>query len=281
MWKDDVLMLVPTIRAKRALRSLWIQSALLWMALGCSTAPLQQDDHYYLAKDKHQHAASWSYSGATGPAFWGDLSKGYRMAKLGKQQSPIDIDTSALVAGNLGGLVFHYRGETPGMVNNGHTIQHNHEDDGSRIEFEGKRFLLEQFHFHAPSEHTIDGKHFPVEIHLVHRASDGEIAVVAVFLEEGSSSIALRLIAGEKMPDKHGEKATMKQPVYLRDLLPSKASYYTYEGSITTPPCTEGIRWILLKHRVEASADLLQKMASILQGNNRPVQPLHGRKVEH
>jgi len=248
--------------------------------MGCNTTPEEPDDHYYLVKGEHQHEVPWSYSGKTGPAYWGDLSEGYRMAKLGKQQSPINIDTSALVAGNLGGLDFHYRGETPGMVNNGHTIQHDHEDDGSRIEFEGKSFRLEQFHFHAPSEHTINGKHFPLEIHLVHRASDGEIAVVAVFIEEGSSSAALRLIAGEKMPDKQGDLATMKQPVYLRDLLPAEAAYYTYAGSFTTPPCTEGVRWILLKHRVEASAELLQKLAGILKRNNRPVQPLHGRKVK-
>ncbi len=251
----------------------------VFLATACNSAPQGASDHFYLDKQATEHAAEWSYEGETGPDHWGDLSPQYRLATTGKMQSPINIDTHTVKIEDLPELELHYGGETPDFVNNGHTIQHNQENDGSELIVGGKHYRLEQFHLHAPSEHTIDGRLLPLEIHVVHKAADGEIAVIAVFVEEGKSSAALKLIADAQIPDHKGDTGSLKQPILMRHLLPVEPHYYTYRGSFTTPPCTEGVRWFVLKHRLEATGPLLRKMADALKNNHRPVQALNGRVV--
>lgn len=246
----------------------------------CSSAPEETPDHFYLDKQASQHAVEWSYEGDTGPEHWGDLNPRYGLAQTGKMQSPIDIDTAAVVIGELPELTLRYRGEAPAYINNGHTIQHDQDDDGSELVVDGKHYRLEQFHIHAPSEHTFNGRFLPLELHLVHKAADAEIAVIAVLFEEGESSTALQLLAESEVPDHEGERGKVKQPILVRDLLPKEPEYYTYRGSFTTPPCTEDVRWFVLKYHVQATAPLLNKIAKALKNNNRPVQPLNGRTVQ-
>jgi carbonic anhydrase len=236
--------------------------------------------HYYLQKEAHEHAAEWGYEGATGPEHWGELSPEYRLATEGKNQSPVNIDTTLVERATLPDLNFRYGMERPVFLNNGHTLQHD-EEGGSELEVGGQLYRLEQLHFHTPSEHTIDGRHAPLEVHLVHMTSDGEVAVVAVLVQEGESSNAIQLLAGAHMSDETGETVTIaREPVDPRELLPSDRSYYSYVGSFTTPPCTEGVRWFVLRQPGEAiSPGLLSEIAEILNGNNRPVQPLNSRVV--
>lgn len=246
----------------------------------CGPGSKDEVEHYYLKKAEHKPAAHWSYEGATGPEHWGELSPSYSLAVNGKRQSPINIDTSSVVEEAQAELIFRYRvKKKPDFINNGHTLQHEQEDDGSEIEVGGKHYRLEQFHIHTPSEHTIDGQHFPLELHMVHKAADGEIAVLAIFYKEGNSSQALKYIADVEVPSEKGEGAAMQQSIRLDELIPDKPDYYSYSGSFTTPPCTEGVRWFILKQALEADGVLLSKIADVLKANNRPVQDLNGRTV--
>lgn len=159
--------------------------------------------HHYFSKTPHEHAAKWGYSGDAGPAFWGQLDPSYRLASSGKQQSPIDINTKATPAAALPELKFDYRRERIAAFNNGHTIQHS-EAPGSFLHVGDEKYSLEQFHVHAPSEHTIDGKHFELEIHFVHKSKSGQVAVVAV-LVQGDEHAELYLPLANDLPKKPGE----------------------------------------------------------------------------
>ncbi|MCF6312536.1 MAG: carbonic anhydrase family protein [Verrucomicrobiales bacterium] len=254
--------------------------AIVLFIVSCGPGEKDKSEHYYFKKTAHHPDIHWSYEGATGPEYWGKLSASYRLADTGKKQSPVNIDTSKVVVDNLPELIFRYHsGERPDFINNGHTLQHQQEQDGSEIEVAGKHYQLEQFHLHSPSEHTIDGKHFPIELHMVHKAKDGEVAVLAIFYKAGESSQALNYIASAKLPDKKGNKSVMKQGIRLNDLVPTQPEYYTYSGSFTTPPCTENVKWFVLKQELEADEELLKNLAEILKHNNRPIQDLDGREI--
>lgn len=159
--------------------------------------------HHYFSKTPHEHAAKWGYSGDAGPAFWGQLDPSYRLASSGKQQSPIDINSTKAAPAELPELKFDYRRERIAALNNGHTIQHS-EAPGSFLHVGGEKYSLEQFHVHAPSEHTIDGKHFELEIHFVHKSKSGQVAVVAV-LVQGDEKTELYLPLANDLPKKPGE----------------------------------------------------------------------------
>ena len=234
------------------------------------------DEHYYFAKSEHQHKAEWGYTGKIGPKFWGRLDRAWSMASHGKRQSPINI-VSDVPARELPLLKFDYKTENLSAFNNGHTIQHN-EAPGSFLVVGDKRYALEQFHVHTPSEHTIDGRHFPMEVHFVHKSSNGEFAVVAVLVEVSDrAGISIPYYVG--LPDEKGESVRYKGRRNPVDFLPKNRDYYDYSGSFTTPPCTEGVRWFVLKTPVQKDARRIQRFADMLKDNNRPVQSLNGRKV--
>ena len=216
----------------------------------------------------------WSYSGAHGPDHWADLSS-KNTACAGKNQSPIDL--AGFIKADLTPLAFSYRAGGNEVVNNGHTVQVNYAK-GSTITVDGIPFELIQFHFHAPSENLIEGRSFPLEAHLVHANRDGELAVVALLFTEGADNPALAEI-WSAMPTKEGEER-LSRPFAVDRLLPAERDYYRYSGSLTTPPCTEGVRWLVLKHSATASRAQIDAFAHLLHGhNNRPVQPTHGRPV--
>ncbi len=246
-----------------------------------STSVSAQDPpvaHHYFSKTAHEPIAKWEYSGALGPEFWGQLDPSYRQASSGKHQSPIDISTEKTADVKLSELKFDYRQELIASLNNGHTIQHNNAP-GSFLLVDGERYSLEQYHVHAPSEHTIDGKQFDMEIHFVHKNESGAVAVVGVLVRRELGA-KLEFPLYNDLPEKVGERVTFEGTRNPSDFLPRKREYFSYTGSFTTPPCTEPVRWIIMKNPISAPPQLIERFISILKKNNRPVQPLNDRVVE-
>jgi carbonic anhydrase len=229
-----------------------------------------------------QWKTPWSYEGARGPDHWGDLDPDYAACKVGKEQSPIDIRDA--VKANLPSLRFEYRSSPlKYLINNGYTVRVNYHDApgaGDFLIFGNTRYHLTQLHFHHPSEETIDGKHYPMEVHLMHQSSDGKIAGVVVFLKAGNPNATVRQI-WEHMPmTRGGEDAIPGVEIDSAGLLPSNLGYYVYQGSITAPPCAEGVTWIVLKTPVTVSAGQIGAFAKLYPHDARPVQPLNGRIVQ-
>jgi carbonic anhydrase len=219
--------------------------------------------------------AHWAYSGAEGPENWASLSPDYG-ACSGKNQSPIDL--SGFVEADLSPIQFSYQAGGTEILNNGHTVQVNYAP-GSTIELDGHVFELKQFHFHAPSENHINGKSFPMEAHLVHSDKDGHLAVVAVMLEEGPANKALEA-AWAKMPEQEGDKHALPDAVLAEALLPPDRDYFRFNGSLTTPPCSEGVWWLVMKAPISASKEEIEHFAHVMHHpNNRPLQPVNARPV--
>ena len=235
-------------------------------------APLYAND---AAAHTGEHKIHWGYEGAGAPANWGKLDPKYHMCSEGVNQSPINIDR--LLDAKLPELTYDYKSASKEVVNNGHAIQVNFEG-GSTVEVDGIKFELKQYHFHSPSENNINGKSFPLEAHFVHLSKDGQIAVVAVMFEEGAKNDILEKI-WEKMPMEPGKKVDLKLDNAL-ELLPKDHDYYRFNGSLTTPPCTEGVRWIVLKKPATLSKEQIEKFKKVMgHPNNRPLQPLDARVV--
>jgi len=222
------------------------------------------------------HGAPWGYTGDIGPEHWGDLDYRYIRCSTGKNQSPVNL--TGMVEADLAPIEIAY-GSTPvEVVNNGHTIQVNIAP-GSTLTFYGQTFELKQFHFHTPSENKIDGKSFPLEAHFVHADKDGNLAVVALMFEEGDKNEVLEAF-WSAMPENSDSKNKLENAPTPDKLLPESKDYYYFNGSLTTPPCSEGVRWIVLKAAATVSKDQVEKFAHVMHHpNNRPVQPLNARKV--
>lgn len=223
-------------------------------------------------------ASHWSYDGEGSPEHWGNLDDAWKTCLSGKNQSPINIDST--LNAHLTPLETHYTDGPTTLINNGHTIQAG-ESKSTRdtIVLDGKTWTLQQFHFHAPSENTIHGKKYAMEMHLVHSNAEGELVVVAVMFDQGAKNEALEEL-WRKMPAQAGQSATLATALDLNSLLPDNKTYWRFSGSLTTPPCSEGVTWIVLKHPLTLSADQLEKFSHTLHhANNRPVQSLHGRIV--
>ncbi|WP_020410874.1 carbonic anhydrase [Hahella ganghwensis] len=229
-----------------------------------------------LAPKALSEESKWSYTGNEGPAYWSTLDQDYLTCGQGKNQSPINLTN--MVEGKLPEISLQYSGKATEVVNNGHTIQVNYAP-GSTLELNNKKFELKQFHFHSPSENTIKGESFPLEAHFVHADENGNLAVLALMLKEGEENQALQPV-WEKMPLDSGEKEALTTPINTADILPSSHAYYRFNGSLTTPPCSEGVRWLVLKDSVTISKEQLEKFnQSIPFDNNRPVQPVNARVI--
>jgi len=226
--------------------------------------------------EKMLHKMHWSYEGDTGPGHWGSLDDKFGVCETGQSQSPIDIQTSGMTQ-NAKPIEFHYSTSAIKVINNGHTIQANY-DKGSYATIGGKRYDLLQFHFHSPSEHTVDGKPADLVAHLVHKAEDGELAVVGVLFKQGKENEFLKPI-WSGLPLESGTKTESSNTIFVSNMLPEDKSYYHYTGSLTTPPCSEGVNWNVLSTTVEASATQIEAFTSIFSKSARPTLPLHGRMV--
>jgi carbonic anhydrase len=222
------------------------------------------------------HAPHWGYGGEHGPEQWGGMEAAFSSCKLGKEQSPIDIRNAKKSA--LPPLDFKYTNSNAEIVNNGHTIQVNLADGGA-LNLDGVPYKLVQFHFHAPSEEKINGKAYSMVAHLVHQSAEGKLAVVAVLVTEGRANAALDPVF-KNMPQTEGGKKALGTDFNATELLPAQRSYFRYVGSLTTPPCSEGVRWQVLKQPVEVSKGQIAAFRKLYKMNARPVQPLNGRAVE-
>ncbi len=218
----------------------------------------------------------WGYSGDGGPEHWGKLDPAFEMCAKGVNQSPINL--TGFIEAELEPIAFHYTGLATEVVNNGHTIQVNYTA-GSTIQVVGKTFELKQFHFHSPSENTINNESFPMEGHFVHAAQDGSLAVVGVMYTVGDENEGIKKV-WKQMPAKGGEKAAMASQVKAETLLPQEQGYYRFNGSLTTPPCSEGVLWMVMKQSVTVSKEQVDAFVHVMHHpNNRPVQPLNARPI--
>ncbi len=226
--------------------------------------------------ETHKASAHWSYEGKEGPVFWGSLDPAYEMCSKGRNQSPIDL--KGFIEAELPAIPFVDNGAWSQILNNGHTIQVN-VNEGSTIEIDGITFSLLQFHFHSPSENLIDGRSFPLEAHFVHKDKNGNLAVVALMFKYGPENRVLERLWAV-MPEKAGEKVAIEPAFKPYDLLPKNRDYFRFNGSLTTPPCSEGVRWIVLKDFATVSKEQVDKFKHVMHHpNNRPVQPINARTV--
>lgn len=227
------------------------------------------------------HAAEdrqpWSYAGPGGPSHWAELDERFHSCTHGKFQSPIDIRTSEVRQTGLSPLVFDYAPTPATITNNGHTIQVSPANAG-QAELDSIAYRLLQFHFHTPSEERVNGEAYPLVAHFVHENDKGELAVIALLFRIGQENVVLKPMFDE-LPLRSGELRQLPTLLELTALLPKDRAYFAYTGSLTTPPCSEGVKWYVLKTPVEISAAQLLAFRQLYQHNARPVQPLNGRVV--
>jgi carbonic anhydrase len=219
--------------------------------------------------------AHWAYEGHGGPNEWGDLDPANRVCSVGSQQSPVDIRES--IKARLSSLKIGWARRADTIVNNGHTIQLN-VADGSKLTAPGGEFKLVQFHFHRPSEHQINGKTYPMEAHFVHANAAGDLAVVGVLMEIGKANLVFNKIVST-MPAKEGPAMKADSAINPNGMLPAKLTYYRYSGSLTTPPCSETVDWLLLTEPIRVGAEDVAAFAKLYALNARPVQKANRRFV--
>jgi len=253
------------------MKKIFATTVILASALLVQTELAQAEEH------SNHHVAHWGYEGDVAPAHWGELSDKFKLCSSGKNQSPIDIKSNFDV--DLPAIQFDYSAPAKKIINNGHTIQVDVKA-GSSITVDGKNYQLKQFHFHTPSENKINGKSFPLEAHFVHRLKGkNTFAVVAVMFNEGAANPILEQL-WDKIPSKVGESVKLEKSIDYTQLLPKDKDYYRFNGSFTTPPCTEGVYWHVLKTPLTASKAQIEKfLATMHHPNNRNIQTTGARVI--
>jgi carbonic anhydrase len=218
----------------------------------------------------------FGYAGANGPSHWGGMSEHWRSCSAGVNQSPVEL--ARFVEADLPALQISYGPSGREVVHTGHAIQVN-AGPGSTLGVDGLSFRLLQFHFHAPSEHHLEGRDFPLEAHLVHQNQAGELAVIGVFFESGAPNDLLGLVTAS-LPSGPGQRRLLGSGLTPAGLLPADRDYLRYSGSLTTPPCSEGVRWLVMKRPMTASPAQIEAVGAALGfANNRPTQPLGARTL--
>lgn len=226
----------------------------------------------------HTGEVHWTYEGETGPQAWGGLKPEFSLCSSGRRQSPISIEESATLQGPAEPIVFSYNPSNASVINNGHTIQVDVLGDNS-ITVRGSNYRLLQFHFHTPSEEQVNFKRFPMVAHLVHKNTEGQLAVVAVLLDTGPANALIDKV-WTYMPLDAGDRVRMPaDALLLEELLPKDQRYYQFMGSLTTPPCSEGVLWMVLKTPMTISKGQLKLFTQLYPNNARPIQPLNARPV--
>ncbi|WP_310734376.1 carbonic anhydrase [Ideonella livida] len=229
----------------------------------------------HAATEAH-HTPHWGYEGAWGPQAWGQIKPEFALCAQGRRQSPIDIRGG--IAVELPPIQFDYRPTGFQVLDNGHTIQAN-LGSGNAITLHGRRYDLLQFHFHRPSEERVEGRQYDMVAHLVHRDPEGRLAVVAVLITRGAPNPAVQLV-WNSLPLERGDSLASPVQLDLNQLLPQDPRYYTYMGSLTTPPCSEGVMWLVMKQPITLSTEQLDIFARLYPLNARPIQPAAGRLIK-
>jgi len=228
------------------------------------------------AAQEHHPEHDWDYGESQGPSHWGELRSEFALCKNGHRQSPIDIRNPQKA--DLPPIQFDYKPSPLHIIDNGHTVMINY-GPGSFLLVGGKRYALQQFHFHRPSEERVNGKDYEMEVHLVHADQEGKLAVVAVLLQKGEDNPLVHELWNDLPKEKQKEESLDNVRINVAGLLPADRGYYTFPGSLTTPPCTENVTWFVLKHPVTVSAAEIEQFSKLYQHDTRPTQPLYDRVV--
>jgi carbonic anhydrase len=226
-----------------------------------------------LAGEESPH---WTYGGVNNPTHWGELSEDFTACEVGRNQSPIDIEKS--VDSSPAAISFNYNPVPLEIANNGHTVQVNYQP-GSTVTIDGETYELLQFHFHTPSEHQIGGEAAPMELHLVHRNDANQLAVAGVMLENGATNPVINTI-WQNIPEQQKVNAVEGMTINAANLLPNNKSYFSYEGSLTTPPCSESVMWHILTEPIQVSEAQIAAFERLYPVNARPIQATNGRIIE-
>jgi carbonic anhydrase len=229
-------------------------------------------------KEGHGGEAHWAYEGENGPQAWGKLKPEFNLCAIGKRQSPIAIKEDTTLLGPAVPVQFNYTPSTGTVVNNGHTIQVNVEGENT-ITVRNSTYKLLQFHFHTPSEEVVNNKHYAMVAHLVHKNEAGQLAVVAVLLEQGEPNKLINTIWTFMPLDTNDQVRMPAGVIDMNELLPADQRYYQYFGSLTTPPCTEGVLWTVLKQPLRISPEQFKIFSQVFPFNARPVQAVNERPV--
>ncbi len=227
------------------------------------------------------HTAHWTYEGEKGPEHWGDLNPDFAACTNGKEQSPINIETSRVIEDEkITDLVINYKPTEFSLTNNGHTIQGNALTNDNSFIVDNKEYKLAQFHFHTPSEHQFNGKNFDMELHFVNQNTNNQFAVLGLMIKEGASNPYLEKAWNVIPPEEITEAVKLTEPIDLMSLLPKDKDSFRYNGSLTTPPCSEAVKWIVLEEPIEMSKEQIDKFRNIFPDNHRPIQSLNEREVK-
>ena len=225
------------------------------------------------------HEVYWTYEGEKNPNQWEPVDAAYEACERGEAQSPINIDvTNIEQQSSISEIQLQYHNATIAILNNGHTIQANVKPEGQSLTVGDKSFNLVEMHFHQPSEHQLNGKNYDMEAHLIHEDENGELAVIGLFIEEGQTNAELAPI-WSILPKHHNEEILVEDSIQLQNLIPEDKSGFQYVGSLTTPPCTEGVGWFVLEKPIQMSKEQIQLFKNIFPNNHRPVQSLNDRKI--
>jgi len=240
---------------------------MLWvLALSCVLPALAEDLY-----------PDWGYEGHSGPEHWGNLTLDFASCKKGKEQSPVDLTVAE--EAKFSAPQLSYSAQPLQLTNTGHTLVEEVSAAPAHLSFGGQDYNLKQFHFHTPSEHHLNGKTFPMELHFVHSDADGQFAVVGVFVQQGQTNTTLQQLL-LKAPLQKGESVADQNTVLdLTALMPKEKHFYHYMGSLTTPPCSEQVNWLVLNTPIEASAEQLKQLNQLVGENARPVQQLNARNL--
>ena len=232
------------------------------------------------AQGSEDQAVHWSYGGVNNLTQWGELSPEFATCEIGHNQSPIDIQPNKIESLDEpvnASIEFNYQSVPLEVINNGHTVQVNYAK-GSSVKIDGQKYELVQFHFHTPSEHTVQGKAYPMEAHLVHQNDSGEYAVIGLFIEAGTENKLMATI-WDRIPAIGSVKKIGERSIDVSRLLPVNQVHYNYIGSLTTPPCSENVNWYVMKEPIQASEQQIEQFRAMYNFNARPAQPLNHRVV--
>lgn len=232
----------------------------------------------HAAPTAHGGEVHWDYAGEHGPEHWGQMKPEFNACAIGQRQTPIHIQSSQTLQGPAEPLQFAYGTSNASVVNNGHTVQVD-VDGENTLTVRGSTYRLLQFHFHHPSEERVNHKSFAMVAHLVHRNDMGQLAVVAVLIDPGEANALIQKVWTHMPLDTNDRVRLPDGLIDLRELLPQDQRYYQFMGSLTTPPCTEGVLWMVMKQPVGISREQLRLFAQLFPMNARPVQAVNGRPV--
>jgi len=269
-------------------RMFFVVLAMMVALVGCKAQETPQaaaTDTAAHAKEEHAEV-HWGYEGEAGPENWGTLSPDWELCKSGTSQSPIDLTAAVLVEGGLAperrlgeeAADADQKVGSMDLLDNGHTIQVT-PDVPVTLDIGETRYELVQFHFHAPSEHTIDGEHSPLEAHFVHKSESGGLAVVGVLFDEGEPDELMQTVIDALPSGGENPRHLDGLQFDLAALRPLPKRYYRYTGSLTTPPCSEGVEWIVSAEKGHLSHEQIEALDSRMPENARPVQPLNDREL--